>query len=156
MEKVEAYHLSDAPLGQIFQQLKDVEEESQPLDVEGRTIPYRKRAGGLVWFDFQALCGGPRSYADYVDLTKRFHTILLSGVPRMAAKHSDAARRFTWLVDVLYDERIKLVLSAEAPPEELFTQGENSADFQRTVSRLHEMQSAAYRLLPVRRVALAT
>ena len=156
MEKVQVYHLNDAALAPIFQQLKDVEEEKQPLDVEGRTIPYRKRAGGLVWFDFAALCGGPRSYTDYVDLAKRFHTVMLSGVPRMSAKQSDAARRFTWLVDVLYDERIKLVLSAEAPPEELFTEGENSADFQRTVSRLHEMQSAEYRLLPVRRVALAT
>jgi cell division protein ZapE len=156
MEKVQVYHLDEAPLARIFDELKDVEEEKQPLDVEGRVIAYRKRAGGLVWFDFLALCGGPRSYADYVDLTKRFHTIILSGVPRMSAKQSDAARRFTWLIDVLYDERIKLVLSAEAAPEELFTEGENSADFQRTVSRLHEMQSADYRLLPVRRVALAT
>jgi cell division protein ZapE len=156
MEKVQIYHVgADAPqqLERIFQELKDVEEENQPLDVEGRTIPYRKRAGGLVWFDFEALCGGPRSYADYVDLTKRFHTTILSGVPRMSAKQSDAARRFTWLIDVLYDEHIKLVLSAEAPPEELFTEGENTADFQRTVSRLHEMQSAEYRLLPVRRVS---
>jgi cell division protein ZapE len=156
MEKVQVYHLgADAPqqLEQIFQELKDVEEEKQPLDVEGRAIPYRKRAGGLVWFDFEALCGGPRSYADYVDLTKRFHTIILSGVPRMSAKQSDAARRFTWLIDVLYDEHIKLVLSAAAPPEDLFTEGENAADFHRTVSRLHEMQSAEYRLLPVRRVS---
>jgi len=156
MEKVQIYHVgADAPqqLEKIFQELKDVEEEKQPLDVEGRTIPYRKRAGGLVWFDFEALCGGPRSYADYVDLTRRFHTIILSGVPRMSAKQSDAARRFTWLIDILYDEHLKLVLSAEAAPEELFTEGENSADFQRTVSRLHEMQSAGYRLLPVRRVS---
>ncbi|HKU46364.1 MAG TPA: cell division protein ZapE [Burkholderiales bacterium] len=153
MEQVQVYHLTEAPLERIFQELKDVEEEKQPLDVEGRAIPYRKRAGGLVWFDFQALCGGPRSYADYVDLAKRFHTVMLSGVPRLSARQSDAARRFTWLVDVLYDERIKLVLSAEAPPEELLTEGENSADFQRTVTRLHEMQSAEYRLLPVRRVA---
>ena len=156
MEKVQVYHVgADAPqqLENIFQALKDVEEEKQPLDVEGRTIPYRKRSGGVVWFDFEALCGGPRSYADYVDLTKRFHTIILSGVPRLSAKQSDAARRFTWLIDVLYDEHIKLVLSAEAPPEALFTEGENSADFQRTVSRLHEMQSAEYRLLPVRRVS---
>jgi len=151
MERVQVYHLDDAPLAAVFESLKDVEEERHPLDVEGRTIPYRKRAGGVVWFDFQALCGGARSYADYVDLAKRFHTVLLSGVPRMSAKQSDAARRFTWLVDVLYDERVKLVLSAEAPPEELFLEGENLADFQRTVSRLHEMQSAEYRLLPVRR-----
>jgi cell division protein ZapE len=158
MEQVQVYHLGEGddkqqPLERIFQELKDVEEEKQPLDVEGRAIPYRKRAGGLVWFDFQVLCGGPRSYADYVDLAKRFHTVMVSGVPRMSPKNADAARRFTWLVDVLYDERIKLVLSAEAAPEELFTEGENSADFQRTVSRLHEMQSAEYRLLPVRRVA---
>ena len=146
----------ETELSRIFHELKDVEEERQPLDVEGRSIAYRKRAGGVVWFDFQALCGGPRSYADYVDLAKRFHTVMVSGVPRMSAKQSDAARRFTWLVDVLYDERIKLVLSAEALPEELFAEGENSADFQRTVSRLHEMQSAEYRLLPARRVALAT
>jgi cell division protein ZapE len=151
MERVQVYHLDDTPLAAVFESLKDVEEERHPLDVEGRTIPYRKRAGGVVWFDFQALCGGARSYADYVDLAKRFHTVLLSGVPRMSAKQSDAARRFTWLVDVLYDERVKLVLSAEAPPEELFLEGENLADFQRTVSRLHEMQSAEYRLLPVRR-----
>jgi cell division protein ZapE len=154
MEQVRVYHLEEGPLAQIFEELKDVQEEWHPLDVEGRTIPYRKRAGGVVWFDFQALCGGPRSYADYVDLAKRFHTLIVSGVPRMSARQSDAARRFTWLVDVLYDERVKLVLSAEAPPEELFTEGQNAADFQRTVSRLHEMQSAEYRRLPVRRVAL--
>ena len=154
MEQVRVYHLEEGPLAQIFEELKDVQEEWHPLDVEGRTIPYRKRAGGVVWFDFHALCGGPRSYADYVDLAKRFHTLIVSGVPRMSARQSDAARRFTWLVDVLYDERVKLVLSAEAPPEELFTEGQNAADFQRTVSRLHEMQSAEYRRLPVRRVAL--
>ena len=124
MEQVQVYHLgTKRRLPRIFEELKDVEEEKQPLDVEGRTIAYRKRAGGLVWFDFQALCGGPRSYADYVDLAKRFHTVMLSGVPRMSAKQSDAARRFTWLVDVLYDERVKLVVSAEAPPEELFVEG---------------------------------
>jgi cell division protein ZapE len=157
MEQVQVYHIdNERILDSIFSELKDVEEENQPLDVEGRTIPYRKRAGGLVWFDFDALCGGPRSYADYVDLAKRFHTVMVSGVPRMSPKNADAARRFTWLVDVLYDERIKLVVSAEAPPEALFVEGENAADFQRTVSRLHEMQSAEYRLLPVRRVALAT
>ena len=147
MERLKVYHVgpgAEARLARIFDELKDVEEEKQPLDVEGRKIPYRKRAGGLVWFDFAALCGGARSYADYVDLAKRFHTVILSGVPRMSAKHADAARRFTWLVDVFYDDRVKLALGAEAQPEALFTDGENSAEFQRTVSRLHEMQSAAY------------
>jgi len=147
MEQRRVYHVgpgAEAALERFFGELKDVEEEAQALDVEGRRIAYRKRAGGLVWFDFAVLCGGPRSYADYVDLAKRFHTVILSGVPRMSAKHADAARRFTWLVDVLYDDRVNLVVGAEAPPEALFTDGEHSAEFQRSVSRLHEMQSAAY------------
>jgi len=147
MERLKVYHTgkdADAQLERIFDELRDVEPERHPLDVEGRSIPYRKRAGALVWFDFQVLCAGPRSYADYVDLAQRFHTIMLSGVPRMSAKNADAARRFTWLVDVLYDERVNLIVSAEAEPEQLFTAGENSAEFQRSVSRLNEMQSVQY------------
>jgi cell division protein ZapE len=147
MQRLKVYHAgpgADAELERIFGELKDVEEERQPLDVEGRKIPYRRRAGGLVWFDFQALCGGPRSYTDYVDLARRFHTLILSGVPRMSPKSADAARRFTWLVDVLYDDRVKLVVGAQAEPEALFTEGEHGAEFQRAVSRLHEMQSAQY------------
>lgn len=151
MEKLRVYHVGpggEAEMARIFGELKDVEEERQPLDVEGRRIPYRKRAGGLVWFDFAALCGGPRSYADYVDLAKRFHTVMLSGVPRMGPGNADAARRFTWLVDVFYDDQVKLVVSAAAPPDELFTDGGREktalAEFQRTASRLTEMQSAAY------------
>ena len=145
MERLKVYHVgSDADFPKIFEDLKDVEEERHPLDVDGRNIPYRKRAGGLVWFDFQVLCGGARSYADYVDLAQRFHTVMLSGVPRMSPKNADAARRFTWLVDVFYDDRVNLVISAEAEPEQLFVEGEHSAEFQRTVSRLHEMQSVQY------------
>jgi cell division protein ZapE len=145
MQRLKVYHLgSDAEFPRIFDELKDVEEERHPLDVEGRTIAYRKRAGGLVWFDFDALCGGPRSYADYVDLARRFHTVMLSGVPKMSPKNADAARRFTWLVDVFYDDRVNLVVAAEAEPEQLFPEGEQSAEFQRTASRLHEMQSVQY------------
>jgi cell division protein ZapE len=145
MERLKVYHLGgDAEFPRIFEELKDVEEERQALDIEGRAIPCRKRAGGLVWFEFQVLCGGPRSYADYVDLARRFHTVMLSGVPRLSPRNADAARRFTWLVDVLYDDKVNLVVAAEAEPEQLFTAGEQSAEFQRTVSRLHEMQSVRY------------
>ncbi len=145
MERLKVYHVgSDADFPRIFDELRDVEEERHALDVEGRSIPYRKRAGGLVWFDFEALCGGPRSYADYVDLARRFHTVMLSGIPRMSAKNADAARRLTWLVDVFYDDKVNLVVAAEAEPEQLFGEGEHSAEFQRTVSRLHEMQSVDY------------
>jgi cell division protein ZapE len=145
MERLKVYHIgSEAGFPAIFEELRDVEPERHPLDVDGRSISYRKRAGGLVWFDFQVLCGGARSYADYVDLARRFHTVMLSGVPRMSATNADAARRFTWLVDVFYDDRVNLVVSAEAEPGQLFTEGEGSAEFQRTVSRLHEMQSIQY------------
>jgi cell division protein ZapE len=153
LEQVRVYHAplgeaSEAALERVFAELKDVEEEFHPLDVEGRQIKYRKRAGGLVWFDFTALCGGPRSYTDYVDLTRRFHTVILSGIPRMSAQNADSARRFTWLVDVFYDERVKMVCSAEAQPEELFTEGgahrTAAVEFGRTVSRLMEMQSTEY------------
>jgi cell division protein ZapE len=153
LEQVRVYHTpldaaAEAALERIFANLKDVEEETHPLDVEGREIPYRKRAGGLVWFDFSVLCGGPRSYTDYVDLTRRFHTVILSGIPRISAKNADSARRFTWLVDIFYDERIKLICSAETRPEELYIAGPAgetaSVEFSRTVSRLTEMQSMDY------------
>jgi cell division protein ZapE len=153
MERLKVYHIgTEAEFPEIFDALKDVEEERHPLDVDGRRIAYRKRAGGLVWLDFQALCGGARSYADYVDLARRFHTVMLSGVPRLSAKNADAARRFTWLVDVFYDDRVNLIVSAEAGPDQLFVAGENSAEFQRTASRLHEMQSVEYLQAERRRV----
>lgn len=154
LEQVRVYHTplgpaAEAALEEIFAGLRDVEEETHPLDVEGRQIRYRKRAGGLVWFDFDVLCGGARSYTDYVDLTKRFHTVILSGIPRISAKNADSARRFTWLVDVFYDERIKLICSAETVPEALYADGAKgetaSVEFSRTVSRLTEMQSIDYR-----------
>ena len=155
MARLKVYHVGaggEEVLARIFSQLKDVEEEAHPLDVEGRRIAYHKRAGGLVWFEFGALCGGPRSYADYVDLAKRFHTVILSGVPRMSPGNADAARRFTWLVDVFYDDRAKLIIGAEAQPDELFAFEENAggdartaaAEFARTASRLTEMQTAQY------------
>ena len=154
LEQVRVYHTplgpaAEAALEEIFASLRDVEEETHPLDVEGRQIRYRKRAGGVVWFDFDVLCGGARSYTDYVDLTKRFHTVILSGIPRISAKNADSARRLTWLVDVFYDERIKLICSAETVPEALYADGAKGAtasvEFSRTVSRLTEMQSIDYR-----------
>ncbi len=154
LEQVRVYHTplgpaAEAALEEVFASLRDVEEETHPLDVEGRQIRYRKRAGGVVWFDFGVLCGGARSYTDYVDLTKRFHTVILSGIPRISAKNADSARRFTWLVDVFYDERIKLICSAETVPEALYADGAKgetaSVEFSRTVSRLTEMQSIDYR-----------
>lgn len=141
-------HAAEQELMEAFQRLADVEEEHHPLDVEGRHIKYRHRAGGVVWFDFSALCGSPRSQADYLDLAMRFHTVILSNVPKLNATMANEARRLTWLVDVFYDHRVKLILSAEVPPEELYVDGVNSREFQRTASRLAEMQSRDYLAQP--------
>ena len=82
-----------------------------------------RRAGSAVWFDFAALCDGPRSQRDYLELARRFSVLLLANVPRMSAEMGDRARRFTWLVDILYDHRVKLVVSAAVPPAELYVDG---------------------------------
>src|SRR5690606_15585495 len=95
---------------------------------------------------------GPRSQNDYLEIASQFHTLLLSDVPQMFVRHASEARRFTWLVDVLYDRRVKFMLSAAVPPEELYTEGPLSHEFPRTVSRLNEMQSTEYLALEHRTV----
>jgi cell division protein ZapE len=158
LQRVKVYHAPLAPetdraLMQAFKHIAEVEEERHALDVEGRVIPYRHRAGGVVWFDFKVICGWGRSQNDYIDLAKRFHTVVVSGVPRMGLDRADEARRFTLLVDVFYDQRVKMILSAEAPPDQLLLRGTRSGDaqmqamifqFNRTASRLAEMQTREY------------
>ncbi len=149
LERVKVYHVPLGPaaedaLAATFRQVADVEEERHQLDVEGRVIPYRHRAGGVVWFDFAVLCGGPRSHLDYLDLARRFHTVILSNVPRLSARRANEARRFTWLVDIFYDCKVKLIVSAAAEPEALYVEGALANEFQRTASRLAEMQSREY------------
>lgn len=104
----------------------------------------RRRAGSAVWSDFATLCGGPRSQRDYLELAERFPVMLLSGVPQLTAATADSARRFTWLIDILYDHRVKLLVSAAAPPREVYLSGTHSQEFLRTVSRLTEMQTRDY------------
>jgi len=122
------------------------------LHIEHRKLQALRRSGGVVWFDFRTLCGGPRSQNDYLEIASRFHTVMLSGVPEMPLRMASEARRFTWLVDVLYDRRVKLILSAAVPPEQLYSEGPLAHEFPRTVSRLHEMQSAEYLALARRDV----
>ena len=157
MQRIDAYlqpadAAADARLAEAFAQLAEAEDDDPELVIEARRIRARRRAGGVVWFDFAVLCGGPRSQNDYLELARQFHTVLLSGVPRMSAAQASEARRFTWLVDVLYDHRVKLLASAEADPEALYTTGALAAEFQRTASRLVEMQSRAYLEAPRRDV----
>ena len=126
--------------------------ETADAFVFGSELRALRRAGGVVWFDFRTLCGGPRSQNDYLEIASRFHTVLLSGVPQMPPRLASEARRFTWLVDVLYDRRVKLVISAAVPAEELYTEGPLVHEFPRTVSRLVEMQTAEYLALARREV----
>jgi cell division protein ZapE len=114
------------------------------LFIESRQIRPFRLAEGVVWFDFQTLCVGPRSQNDYLELATRFHTIILSEVPYMPPRMTNEARRFIWLIDVLYDHKIKLIMSAQVPAAALYPEGPIVAEFGRTVSRLVEMQSRAY------------
>ncbi len=143
---------ADASMTDAFERLAEAKDEPALLHIEHRQLQARRRAGGVVWFDFKELCGGPRSQNDYLELASRFHTLLLSGVPQMSPRLASEARRFTWLVDVLYDRRVKLILSAEVKPELLYTEGPLAHEFPRTVSRLREMQSAEFLALARRDV----
>lgn len=135
---------AQARMEQAFERMASSTEEDPVLTIEGREVQALQRAGGVVWFSFHELCETPRSQNDYLELASRFHTVLLSDVPQMTEDMASAARRFTLLVDVLYDRRIKLILSAAVPPEQLYVHGPLDYEFTRTVSRLNEMQSAEY------------
>ena len=151
MAQVEAYLTpanaeTQVKLGQMFQTLigKQIEAKTPVLNIESRELRPLHMADGVVWFDFQTLCCGPRSQNDYLEIAKQFHTVILSGVPYMPPRMTNEARRFIWLIDVLYDHKVKLILSAEVAAPDLYTEGQITAEFSRTVSRLIEMQSRDY------------
>ena len=135
---------NEAVMHHTFERLAEVPDQDGLLLIEAREIQAKRRAGGVVWFDFQVLCGGPRSQNDFLEIASQFHTVFLSGVPKMEVNMSSQARRFTWLIDVLYDRRVKLIIQADVAPELLYTEGPMSHEFHRTASRLREMQSAAF------------
>lgn len=136
---------ADADLERYFEQMA-----SGPgivdthLDVLGRRIPVRRRAVGVVWFDFSALCEGPRSAEDYIEIASSFQTVLVSGVPSLDATRENAARRFIALVDELYDRRVNLIVSAALPIARIYSGTRLRPEFERTRSRLLEMQSVEY------------
>jgi cell division protein ZapE len=157
METVKLYHTplgaqADAEMDDAFTRLAESKDEDPVLQIEHREIRARRKAGGVVWFDFKALCAGPRSQNDYLEIATQFHTVLLSDVPQMPPRMASEARRFTWLVDVLYDRRVKLILSAAVEPEALYIEGALAHEFPRTISRLKEMQSAEFLALQHRMV----
>ena len=146
---------AEAALAAAFERLAEACDEDPVMQIEQRSLRALRRAGGVVWFDFRTLCGGPRSQNDYLEIASRFHTVLLSNVPEMPPRLASEARRFTWLVDVLYDRRVKLLMSAAVAPEQLYNEGPLAHEFPRTVSRLREMQSAEFLALARRDVDTA-
>lgn len=137
---------ADVRLRERFHQLApDACTLDTSLRIEGRDLPARALAEGVAWFDFAALCEGPRAVADYIALGRRFNTVLISGVPVFGSPtRDDAAKRFIHLIDEFYDRRVKLLLSADAPATGLYVAGRLRGQFERTESRLIEMQSTEY------------
>ena len=131
-------------LAQDFARLASEPAWAGQLEVLGREIPYLGKSADVAWFSFDALCRGARSQNDYLELARQFHTLILSDVPRMDAGMASEARRFTWLVDVLYDHRVNLLVSAEVAAGELYVEGHHANEFVRTVSRLIEMRTRDY------------
>ena len=144
---------ADENLAKFFEAMtKATYSENGTIEVGGRPIAFRRRAKGVIWFDFHELFEKPRSQVDYLEIASAYHTVLISGVRRMLPSQIDVVRRFTWLVDVFYDQRVKLALSAEVPAEELVAPAPDAKgpevmvhkEFARTASRLREMQSHDY------------
>jgi len=114
------------------------------VEIEGRMIPTRRRGDGVIWFDFVDLCDGPRSQNDYIELARLYHTVVLSNIPVLDVYSENAARRFLSLIDEFYDRSVKLICSATAPIEHIYQGEKLRFDYQRAISRLHEMQSHDY------------
>ncbi len=144
---------ADQLLAQFFEAVtKAAAERDGTIAIGGRALAFRQRAKGVLWLDFGPLCVEPRSQLDYLEIASGYHTVLVSGVPRLAPEQTDVIRRLTWLVDVFYDRRVRLAMSADAPPEALVAPAAQATgpgaavlkEFARTASRLLEMQSRDY------------
>jgi cell division protein ZapE len=158
LERAGVYHIeadADEALAAAFDTIaRHRSDDASEIEIEGRMIRIRRQARGVAWFDFAELCDGPRGKADYIELARRYHTVLISNVPRFRQRDADKLRRFVWLVDEFYDRRVKLIVSAAAPAEALVVSGDEEGDkFQanlnaslneRLVSRLTEMQTRDY------------
>lgn len=150
LERARLYHspldeAAQASLMQCFASLApDAQATGRMLRIAGRPLYARRCSGDVAWFDFDELCDGPRSQNDYIEIAREFRTVLVGGVPVFTPDKDDQARRFINLVDEFYDRNVKLVLAAAAPLGELYAGGRLGFEFQRTVSRLVEMQSYEY------------
>jgi cell division protein ZapE len=136
---------ADRRLTDFFEAIApDEGDQGGALELFGRPIPYRRAADGVIWFEFESICDGPRSQDDYIEISRLYQTVLVSNVPKFDAALENQARRFIALVDEFYDRRVKLIVSAAAPAAGLYRGERLKHDFLRTQSRLHEMQSHDY------------
>jgi cell division protein ZapE len=141
-----------SPNGEVSQALKELFdcaaessiEEHGSLEIEGREVPFEKKSGAAIWFKASTLLYGPRSMHDYLWLAERYSFILLEDLEPLSSAQFSEARRLTWLIDILYDHRVRLAVSARTDPASLYTQGPLSGEFERTVSRLTEMRTERY------------
>ena len=154
LEQAEIYHCpldeqAGQNLGRYFQDIApDSDERDMSLVLNNREVTARRLAGDVVWFDFQAICGGPRSQEDYIELARCYQTVMVSGIPRLTRDSEDEARRFISLVDEFYDRNVKLIVSAEVSLEEIYAGRKLEFEFQRTRSRMQEMQSQEFLARP--------
>jgi len=150
LEKAEIYHSpldsqAEISLSDSFSSLAPEKILSfESIEIEGRIINTIKQAVGIVWFDFSSICDGPRGAADYIEIARLFHTILISNVTVMDSSRDDHAKRFMTLIDEFYDRNVKLIISAEAGPENLYLGSRLKKSFNRTISRLQEMGTKEY------------
>ena len=153
LARLKAMRVYHAPLGpaatrslqQVFADLTEgAKSEPDEVTVKGRTVPVPQAARGVAWFTFDALCGQPLGAEDYITLARRYHTFVLDGVPRLDEERRNEAKRFMTLIDTLYEHKVNLVMAAEAPPHDLYRGETHAFEFERTISRLMEMQSDSY------------
>ena len=150
LEKEGVYHFpldaaAEAAMEQTFESVAGIAGQRDiDLEIEGRFFRAKRMAPGVAWFEFESVCNGPRGQADYIELARRFHTVLISQLRRFAGGDVDRRRRFTWLVDEFYDRRVKLILSAQDRLSGLFGEAGRGIETDRTISRLTEMQTRQY------------
>ena len=153
LEQSEIFHhpldeRADEVLRSAFDRFAAECELNHDLEINGRLFHARRRGDGVIWFDFAELCVKPRGSVDYIEIARAFNTVVLSNVPRLGDADANAARRFITLVDEFYDRNVKLLMSAAAPPNELYAGTRLAFEYERTASRLTEMQSHDYLARP--------
>jgi len=153
LEQSEIFHhpldeASDRVMAVAFDRMAADCEMNHDLDINGRNFHARRRGDGVIWFEFEELCEKPRGAIDYIEIARAFNTVVVSNMPQLAEEDANAARRFITMIDEFYDRNVKLLMSAEVPIVELYTGSRLAFEFERTTSRLTEMQSHDYLALP--------